>query len=156
MYRTDMDTPQPDPSRRLRSLLKAAGITSFRLGDNIRGAIYSGRTREWLVGTRMNEHWFNAYVRVCNLPEEPSLRTRLMDTVMDMNRQMQLTKFIVSSGLVLELDYRAEHVDAEVLGNLILLLHANAEMHYPKIFRVVSGDETLAQLEAQLITAKAA
>ena len=48
---------------------------------------------------------------------------------MDMNRQMQLMKFITSSGLVVELDDRADHVDAEILGNLIGLLHANAETH---------------------------
>ena len=75
---------------------------------------------------------------------------------MDMNRQMPLSKFISSSGLVLEIDYRADHLDADVLGNLIGLLHANAETHYPKIFRIVSGDETLEKLEQHMLHTEAA
>ncbi len=151
-----MDTPQSDPARRLRSLLKAADIASFRITNDLRGMSYTGRTREWLIAARLNDHWFNAYTRICSLPEEPTLRARLMEAVMDMNRQMPLAKFITSSGLVLELDYRADHLDAEVIGNLIGLLHANAETHYPKIFRIVSGDDTLEKLEQQLLHTEAA
>lgn len=153
-----MDTanPQSHYNRRLRALLREAELTSFRIDETTRGLSYSGRSREWLVAARLNEHWFNAYTRVCDVPEESNLKMRLMEAVLDMNRSMSLSKFIFSHGLVLEIDYRAEHLDAEMVGNLIGLLHANAETYYPKIFRIVSGNETLKQLESSLRDGSAA
>jgi hypothetical protein len=143
--------PQSQPNRRLRKLLREADITSFRIDATQLGVSYTGRVRDWLIAVRLNEHWFNAYTRVCDLPAEVGLRARLLDYAMDANRRMSLTKLISSSGgLLLEIDYRAEHVGSAEVGNLIGLLHHNAESYYPRVFRIVSGDETLEALESQL------
>ncbi len=54
--------------------------------------------------------------------------------------------------LNIELDYRAEHVDETVLGNLVNLLHTVAEQQYPRIFRIVNGDDVLESLGRSLET----
>jgi hypothetical protein len=72
------------------------------------------------------------------------------------NAAMTLTKFVAGPGLCLDIDYRAEHLDAAVLANLISHLHWVAEEQYAKVFRIVSGDETLRELETKLETSEAA
>jgi hypothetical protein len=52
--------------------------------------------------------------------------------------------------LVLEIEYRTEHVDAPTLANLARFLQSTAERMYPKVFRIVSGDDALAALETTL------
>jgi hypothetical protein len=139
--------PQPDDMGRLRSLLKAAGYTSHRMNATRRAVMFAGRTREWTIVVRACNGWFNAYTVVCSLPDEPGLRARTLETAMALNARMSATKFVASDCLVLELDYRFEHVDAATLQNLLGLLYANAEEFYPKIFRTVSGDDVLDALE---------
>ncbi|MBV9645843.1 MAG: hypothetical protein JO043_00085 [Candidatus Eremiobacteraeota bacterium] len=64
---------------------------------------------------------------------------------------MNLAKFAtVGKSLVLEADYRSEHVDEDVLPQLLTFLVTIAEEQYPAIFRIISGDETLDALEASL------
>ena len=62
------------------------------------------------------------------------------------NHKMSLGKFVKGEGLMLEIEYRAEHVDSEVIGNLMGLALANAEEYYPRLFRIVSGDAVLESL----------
>jgi hypothetical protein len=59
---------------------------------------------------------------------------------------MSLTKFTKADNLILELEYREEHLDAQVLNHLLQLMHANAEEYYPRLFRVVTGDSVLESL----------
>jgi len=152
-----MDMPNPDPSTRLKSFLREAGLKSTRLRGGERSIPFVGRTREWMYVARMDADWLNLYVMVCALPDETGLRARLFQTVAALNAKIRLAKFSESGGrLILEVDYRAEHLDAAVLGNLVGLLHSIAEEHYPRIFRVVTGDEVLDALAPQLPRPEAA
>lgn len=137
---------EPDGSR-LKVLLKGAGIKSFRMEGGRRVAYFLGRTREWTVVMAFGNGWFSAYSYVCELPPEAGLRMRLLEAVIQANRRMSLTKFSDGSGLMLEVEYRSEHLDPEVLKNLLNHFYTNAEEFYPQLFRIVSGDEVLKSLE---------
>jgi hypothetical protein len=151
------NNPQSEASARLKNLLKEAGLVSFRLDRLRRGLSYHGRSREWLIVAGLSPDWLHIYTLVCDIPEEAGLRTRLFEATMQANTAMTLTKFAARpAGLVLEIDYRSEHLDATVLGNLLGHLFWAAEEQYPKIFRIVSGDETLKALESSLSSSAAA
>jgi hypothetical protein len=153
----DSTNSQPGPALRLKSLLKEADIKSFRIDATGRGIAFPGRLREWLLVAHLNPHWLNLYTFICNVPDEPGLRDRLLQATMRANSALSLVKFgIGGAGLCLEIDYRAEHLDADTLGNLVGHLYGTAEDHYAKIFRIVSGDETLRALETSLETTDAA
>jgi hypothetical protein len=57
--------------------------------------------------------------------------------------------------LNLELDYHTEHIDETLLSNLISLLQTVAEEQYPRIFRIVNGDDVLELLCRTLEAASA-
>jgi len=135
--------PQPDAAQRLKVLLKAAGYRTTRMDAAKRAILFGGRTREWTVVAHTANGWLHLYAAVCALPAETGLRMRTLETAMSFNARMPLVKFVANGGLMLELDYRFEHLDATVLEHLIGLLVANAEECYPKIFRVVTGDDVL-------------
>jgi hypothetical protein len=71
------------------------------------------------------------------------------------NQTMSLTKFVKSSALYLELEYRDEHIDPEVVKNIFGLIHSNAEEYYPRLFRIVSGDAVLDSLAAPSLSSAA-
>jgi hypothetical protein len=138
---------QPDDTNRLRTLLKEAGYTSYRMDGGRRALFFSGRTRDWNIIVHTCNGWFNAYTVVCAIPEETGIRSRTLETAMRLNTGMSATKFVASDALVLEIDYRLEHLDISTLQSLIGLLHCNAEEYYPKIYRTVSGDDVLEALQ---------
>ncbi len=134
--------------RNLRALLKGAGYISCSMGSDRRAMFFSGRTREWNIVARANANWLNIYTVVCTVPEEPGMRARLLEAAMRMNQKMLLTKFVVGeTSLVLELDYRIEHADVHAVRELVSLVYSNAEEHYAKLFRIVSGDDVLEALD---------
>lgn len=137
--------------------MKDAGLTSFRLDARHRGVLLQGRSREWLIGASMNENWLHVYTIVCTIPGEPGIRARLFEALMIANASQTLAKFVAGPGILcLEVDYRAEHIDAAVLNNIVSHVHRTSEEQYPKIFRIVSGDEVLRELGTQLATPEAA
>ncbi len=140
------DEHSPSNGLRLKSLLKEAAIQSTRLDARRRLVMYTGRTRDWSFYVDLNDAWLHVHTYVCEIPQAANLRAELLDAAMVANARMSLTKFVKTDGLVLELEYRQEHVDAEVLGNLIGLALANAEEYYPRLFRIVSGDAVLESL----------
>lgn len=149
-----MNTPDSnrEASNRLKQLLKDAGFVSYRLDNGVRGLAFPGRAREWLFVVRLTADWCYVWTYMCELPQEPGLRARLLSWAMDENGRLTAVKFSAGAGtrLVLEIEDRAEHVDAPTLANVVRFLHASAEEAYPKVFRIVSGDETLAALETSL------
>jgi hypothetical protein len=153
----DATNPQPEPATQLKNLLKEAGLQSCRIDAARRAMVFPGRLREWLVLARLTADWLHLYTFVCSVPDQPGLRARLFEEMMRTNAATSLTKFVAGlPGLCLEIDYRAEHLDADTLGNLVGLFIVTAEEHYPKVFRIVSGDETLRELASQLETSEAA
>ncbi len=153
----DDKNSQPEPALRLKTLLKEAGYKSFRLDATGRAIAFPGKLREWLFVAHLNPNWLNLYTFVCELPAEAGLRGRLLETALRANAALTLVKFgIGAPGLCLEIDYRAEHLDTSLVGNLVGHLYHLAEEQYPKIFRIVSGDETLKALETGLKESEAA
>jgi hypothetical protein len=150
-----MNTPESnrDASNRLKQILKEAGFVSYRLADGVRGLALPGRAREWLLVVRLTDDWCYVRTYVCDLPQEAGLRARLLSWAMEENGRLTMVKFSVAeqTRLVFEIEDRAEHVvDGLALTNLARFLHSTAETAYPKIFRIVSGDETLAELETSM------
>jgi hypothetical protein len=138
----------PDGSARLKALLKETGLKSTRLDARRRLVSFRGQTREWSFVAGLNNNWLHIHTYVCEIPDAAGLRGELLDVAMTANKAMSLTKFSKSNGLVLELEYREEHLDTRVLGNLFALAMGNAEEYYPRLFRIVSGDAVLAKLSS--------
>ena len=140
------DEHVPSNGLRLKALLKEAAITSTRLDATRRLVMYTGRTRDWSFYVNLFNGWLHVHTYVCKIPEGAKLRAELLDAAMVANQRMSLTKFVKTDALMFEFEYREEHVDAEVLGNLIGLALSNAEEYYPRLFRIVSGDAALETL----------
>ena len=141
------DNQQPSNGLRLKTLLKETGFKSTRLDASRRLVGFPGRTREWMFVANIYNDWLHIQTYVCEIPTAPGLRAELLDAAMVANHTSSLTKLVKNSAaLVLELEYRAEHVDAQVLSNLFSLILANAEEYYPRLFRIVSGDAVLESL----------
>jgi hypothetical protein len=140
------------PPDRLKKMLTEAGLRSQRLGVGTRGIIFAGRDREWFLAVQLTDDWLNVATTFCEVPDEPGMRGPLFEHTMRLNRALTLLKFVtVEKSLVLELDYRAEHVDGVVLANLIGHVLSCAQDQYPAVFRIVSGDATLQALEASML-----
>jgi hypothetical protein len=140
------DSPSNDPLR-LNRMLKSAGYRSCRIDAKSRMVNFICRTREWALAIRLTPDWLNITTLVCELPKEPGVRARLLEFVLQTNRNVPLVKFGIAGECVnLELDYRAEHIDEAVLSNLIGLVQSVAEEQYPRIFRIVNGDDVLESL----------
>ena len=142
----------PSNGLRLKTLFKEAGIKSTRLDASRRVATFAGRTRDWSFIANLYNGWLHVQTYVCEIPGAAGLRAELLDVAMVANQTMSLTKFVKSSALYLEVEYREEHVTPESLNNLIGLLHSNAEEYYPGLFRVVSGDAVLESLAPPSLT----
>lgn len=142
-YRVIDDTSS-NAAQRLKTLLKEAGYKSTRLDTTRRLVMFSGRTRDWTLSANISNGWLHVATYVCEVPDANGVRAELLDLAMTANQAMSLTKFVKGAGLVFEFEYRIEHVDADVLRNLLSLALTNLEEWYPKLFRVVSGDAALA------------
>ena len=141
----------PDNTFRLKALLREAGLRSHRLDASYRAVSFLGRTREWLLALRLTADWLNIATTVCEVPREPGVRGRLLEWSMEANPSIVLLKFgTIGNLLVLEADYRAEHIDVEVLKNLAALVHSVAEERYPQVFRIVTGSDVLENLEKSM------
>ncbi|MBC5799260.1 MAG: hypothetical protein GIX03_01135 [Candidatus Eremiobacteraeota bacterium] len=66
--------------------------------------------------------WLGLTTYVLTLPEPASLKATLMGRLLELNDSMSLAKFTKvkdGSTVTLDFEYREEHPDAAVLGNLI-------------------------------------
>jgi hypothetical protein len=146
-----MSEPENEPADRLARLLSDAGFNTMS-GDGGRFAIpFNGATRDWWVMAHATALWINLRTAICDVPAEGVLRNELFAFVLERNAFVSLAKFItVNEKLMIELDYRSLHVDAEVIGSLVRLLYDVAEESYPAIFRIVWGDHTLQSLEESM------
>ena len=144
------DTPS-DAALRLKQLLKEANITSHRLDSATRGITFIGRAREWQVTARLSPDWLNVSTSLFRLPAEAGLRAQLLEWALIANRRLALAKVSIDGEVVvLEIDYRAVHVDAAALADIVNFLFQIGEQEYPAAFRIVSGDRRLEALEASL------
>jgi hypothetical protein len=135
---------------RLRSLLSDANLSAKPLGGATYDVCVPANLREWVVNVRMTEAWVALRAFVMNVPESAQRRKALLETAMLANGRASLTKFSLSddSTLCIELEYRQEHLDSEVLRNLVYLLVQVAEDEYPRFFRVATAEAALDSLES--------
>ena len=144
--RVNDESPESDDALRLRRLLDEGGYRSAPVDATRRIVMFAGRTRDWTFSLALSNGWFSIVTYVCEIPEASGVRAGLFDLAMTANHSMSLCKFVKGHGLVMELEYRDEHVSIDVVRNLVALALANLEEWYPKIFRVVSGDAVLATI----------
>ena len=149
------DNEFPNTSNQLRKLLKEAGLRSSRLDASRRLVLFTGGTRDWSFSVNLYNGWFHAHAYVCEVPVASGLRAEIFDAMMVANQKMSLTKFVKSSGLYLEFEYRLEHLDGGTVSNLFGLAVEQVEEHYPRLFRLVTGDSVLDALEKQTAIASA-
>ena len=149
------DNDVPNTSNQLRKLLKEAGLRSSRLDASRRLVMFTGRTRDWSFSVNLYNGWFHAHTYVCEVPAASGLRAEIFDAMMVANQKISLTKFVKSSGLYLEFEYRLEHLDGGTVSNLFGLAVEQVEEHYPRLFRLVTGDSVLDALEKQTAIASA-
>jgi hypothetical protein len=115
------ENQSPDGSTRLKALLKETGLKSTRLDACRRLVSFRGHTRDWTFVASLYNSWLHIHTYVCEIPDPPGLRAELLDAALAANQAMSLTKFSKSDGLIPEMEYREEHLDAQVLGNLCSL-----------------------------------
>ena len=149
------DNEFPNTSNQLSKLLKEAGLRSSRLDASRRLVLFTGRTRDWSFSVNLYNGWFHAHAYVCEVPAASGLRAEIFDAMMVANQKISLTKFVKSSGLYLEFEYRLEHLDGGTVSNLFGLAVEQVEEHYPRLFHLVTGDSVLDALEKQTALASA-
>jgi hypothetical protein len=96
----------------------------------------------------LDQHWLNLWVYVCGLPEAPGQRAELAEQLMHLNAQHVLAKYSFhNDDVILELQYRHEHLNSDSMTGVVSLLTSIANADYPRIVRLLSGDATLERLE---------
>jgi len=147
---SESDNELQDSRKRLQALLTAAGLTHQRVATGGRTIHFGGQYREWVLFSSLNAHWFHMQTAVCALPVEPGLRADLLLWMARASCNLALLKYSVNKQdkVVLEAQVRAEHVDAEAVGNLAGYLHLVAERDYLAILRLASGEARLDALSA--------
>ena len=140
----------PGNQSEIKRLIREAGY-AFQTVDRRRIEVaFGGIHRPWTVNVTMSEHWLSLWTYVCGVPEAPGRKAELSDLLLRLNEENALTKYAYhGNDLVLQMQYRKEHVDAEAMHGLISLLCTCATDDYPRIVRILTGDETLARLEKQ-------
>ncbi|MFY9780486.1 MAG: hypothetical protein WAJ85_08250 [Candidatus Baltobacteraceae bacterium] len=143
--------------RRLKALLDEGDFNVKPVGSAIYDVSFRGQLREWTVTTRLTETWILLRTYVMRLPESAQIRTTLLQTALEINGDLPLGKLsIEGDSLYLDIEYRTEHLDSSVLGNLLRLVVQVGDDEYPRLFRIASGDTMLKALESSFQVRKPA
>jgi len=149
------DVPNPpadddEPEFDVKALLDEAQFQSNDLGDGWYQVIFLADLRTWNINVRASRGWLSLSTHVMRLPKSRGARAIILDAMARLNCKVPAAKFSSTprGNVLLELQYRTEHADAEVLGNLIRMLLQIAEDEYPSLLRVVVGNPTLENLDA--------
>lgn len=148
-YDVDMDgkDEQRQAKRRLRELLKAAGYAPRPAYAGFQIDL-TGEYRSWQFQVVLMDGWLSVYASVMRVPQTPTMRAKLLESLLVLNAEIALVKFTkVCDTVAVELQYREEHLDPAVVRNLVCLIQSLCEEHYPALFRIVSGEENLVKLE---------
>lgn len=134
--------------RRLKSLISANNYKAFHVVAASYMMPFGGKYRDWQVRTHIQNGWLCFSAQIMELPETVGVRNALLEKVLELNGAISLAKFSCGgNALRLELEYRDEHMDASVFGNLTSYYHGLLEQHYPELFRIASGAATLTALQ---------
>jgi hypothetical protein len=131
-------------------MLEEAGLRAKRVGASSYDVMFTSDLREWAVNIRLNESWLMLRTFVMVLPPGTPRRLALLEAALQANASLSLAKFSATEdrSLVIDLEYRDEHLGAETLRNLIGLVVRVGDDHYPKMFRIATGDAALEALES--------
>ena len=134
----------------LKALLEEAKFESLDLGDGWYQVVFAAEMRTWNVNVHSAGGWLALSTHVMRLPKARAARALMLDQLARLNCKVPAAKFSATPGdaVLLELAYRIEHIDAEVLGNLIRMLLHVAETEYPALARVVAENRALRRLDA--------
>jgi len=134
--------------RRMKALIDANHYNATRSGDFSYLVAFTGKFRDWTIRTHIYNGWFCLSTFVLELPETPGVRAAVLERVVDLNSEMAVAKFSRNGSMLkLELECRADHVDAPAFAAHIGHYYRLLEQHYPALFRIASGDEALASLQ---------
>ena len=130
-------------------MLSDAGLRAKQVTSSSYDVTFVSDLREWSVNVRMTEAWLMLRTFVLALPTAPARRLALLETVAQINAGIALAKLSLTEdhSVCIELEYRTEHVGADTLKQLLGLVVRIGDEHYPKIFRIATGDATLDALE---------
>jgi hypothetical protein len=141
------DDEQRQLLRRLKRLATDAGFSVRRNGLGYELSFH-GKYRDFDVRCTLGSGWLRMASYILQLPPAGATRAKLLERMMELNLEMPLAKFTKADDvLYLEVEYREEHVDADVFEKLATLVRELAEHHYPQIFRIVSAHDALQSLE---------
>ena len=131
-------------------MLKEAGLRAKRVGASSYDVMFTSDLREWVVNIRLNDAWLMLRTFVMALPPGAPRRLALLEAALQANSALSLAKFSSTedASLVIDLEYRDEHLNAGTLANLIGLVVRVGDDHYPKLFRIATGDIALEALES--------
>ncbi|MDE2483226.1 MAG: hypothetical protein KGN02_13695 [bacterium] len=134
--------------RRLKALLDRAGYTSVHHSGALFGIPSGGTLRSWDMRTALCNGWVSWSIYMLRWPSAPHAAAALAQRVLELNDVMSVAKFSKhGDALTLDMEYRVEHVDPESFENLTNLVFGFAEEHYPELFRIANGTESLKRLE---------
>ena len=131
-------------------MLEEAGLRAKRVAASSYDVMFTSDLREWAVNIRLNDSWVMLRTFVMVLPTPAQRKLALLEAAMQANASLSLAKFSATDdkSLVIDLEYRDEHLNAETLRNLIGLVVRVGDENYPKLFRIATGDSTLQSLES--------
>jgi hypothetical protein len=142
---------------RLKALLDEGGFNVKKVGAATYDVSFCGELREWTLTLRLTDTWVLLRSYVMRLPESAPVRSALLRAALEINADLPLGKLsIEDNGLFLDVEYRTEHLDGCVLGNLLRLVVDAGDDEYPKLFRIASGDALLEVLETSFRVKKTA
>ena len=130
-------------------MLEEAEMRAKRIGASSYDVMFTSDLREWAVNVRLNDSWVMLRTFVMALPPGAPRRLALLEAALQANASLSLAKFSVTEdrSLVIDLEYRDEHLNSEILRNLIGLVVRVGDDNYPKLFRIATGDTALEALE---------
>ena len=124
--------------------MREGGFDVRHVGPACYDVSFHGELREWTVTARLTDAWVFLRSYVMRIPDSLPIRSLLMEDALEANGRLLLGKLsIEGDALVLDIEYRAEHVDGAVLSNLLGLAVKVGDAEYPRLFRIASGDITL-------------
>ncbi|MGP6158886.1 MAG: hypothetical protein ACLPYS_15500 [Vulcanimicrobiaceae bacterium] len=141
----------------MKALLDEGGFNVKKVGLATYEVSFMGDLREWTVTTRLTGAWTLMRAYVMRLPKSESIKGMLLQGALEINADLPLGKLsLEGDALYLDIEYRAEHLDAGALKGLLQLIVNVGEDEYPGLFRIASGDRILKSLESSLALPKLA
>lgn len=143
------DGPSDSKNDRLTQLIHASGFGGYADSDGAFRIPFLDEHRSWEMLVRSCSGWITFRTPILMLPKSLGRRAAMLDAAMRLNADVAVGKYAVAyeSALVLDAEYREDHVDGRVMRNLISMMSRIAADHYPRLARIAMCSEQLDALE---------